>query len=224
MCADSVPGDRSDHRSARLVPAPSNLTSEGEFNKYSTPSRAEELLVDNFMRRLDSALPARSVGRVLEVGVGEGHVSERILRRYPEADVLGVDLPHESLSERWHRRGVRGVFADAVRLPFRDDTFDLVLAVEVLEHVPRPAAMLAELARVGNGAVILSVPFEPIWRIGNMLRGRYLSDWGNTPDHIQHWSRWSFVRLVSRHLRVKSVRQPLPWTLVVADAAKRGNV
>lgn len=217
------PNDASDSKpefgSGGHVPPPSNLTREGEFNKYSTQSWAEEWLVDNFMRRLDSALPAQRVTRVLEVGVGEGHVSERIVRRYPDAEVLGVDLPHDTLSERWHRRGVNGVFADAVRLPFPDDTFDLVVAVEVLEHVPQPEAMLSEVSRVGSGTVVLSVPFEPVWRIGNMLRGRYVCDWGNTPDHIQHWSRWSFARMVARHLTIQSVRQPLPWTLVVATAS-----
>lgn len=203
------------------MPAPSNLTEADEFNKYTTQSGLERRLVDHFMRRLDSALPARAVTRVLEVGVGEGHVSDQVVRRYPDAEVLGVDLPHPSMSERWQRRGVRGVFADALQLPFADDTFDLVLAIEVLEHVPDPEAMLAELARVGSSSVVLSVPFEPLWRMGNMIRGRYLRDLGNTPDHIQHWSRWSFTRLVSRHLQVEAVRQPLPWTLVVATAPRR---
>lgn len=198
------------------LPPPSNLTSEDEFNKYTSTSKAERWLLDNFMAKLETALPQAEVRSVLEIGVGEGHVSERVAARFPDADIVGIDLPHDSMVERWRSRGVRGVFADAVQLPFPDDTFDLVLAIEVLEHMPRPGAALSELARVGRGHAVLSVPLEPLWRAGNMARGRYLKDWGNTPDHIQHWSRGGFRRLVSEHMTVTSVLNPLPWTLIVA--------
>lgn len=203
------------------LPPPSNLTGDDEFNKYTTTSKVETWLVDNFMRTLESVLPTGQVESVLEIGVGEGHVSERVVARFPDAEVIGVDLPHpgheESLKQSWAERGITGVFADATDLPFEDDRFDLVLAIEVLEHMPEPEKALAELARVGRGGAILSVPLEPLWRIGNMARGRYLSDWGNTPDHIQHWTRRGFTTMVGRHLDVQSVRNPLPWTLVVAS-------
>ena len=86
--------------------------------------------------------------------------------------------------------------------------FDLVLAIEVLEHVPDPAAALRELARVARRDVVLSVPREPIWRAANMARGKYWGDLGNTPGHIQHWSRAGFVRLVGAHLEVVDGAQP----------------
>lgn len=205
--------------SDQSLPPPSNLTDEDEFNKYTSTNPVEQWLVDNFMRSLDGVMPSHDVHSVLEIGVGEGHVYERVAARFPDADVIGVDLPHEGLEERWEQRGVKGVFADAADLPFEDDSFDLVLAIEVLEHMPQPEAALAELARVGRGSAILSVPLEPLWRIGNMLRGRYLRNFGNTPDHIQHWTRRGFRNMVARHMDVQSVRSPLPWTLVVASVA-----
>ncbi len=200
----------------RDLPPPSNLTDPGEFNKYTTSNPIERWLVDNFMDALAGSLPAGRMGRILEVGVGEGHVSERVAGQYPSSWIAGIDLPHPSLAERWSRRGVNGVFADVTHLPFPDSSFDLVLAIEVMEHLPDPATALSEIARIVDGYIVLSVPLEPLWRIGNMLRGRYLRDWGNTPDHIQHWSRRGFVDLVGNHLEVVEVRQPLPWTLVVA--------
>jgi 2-polyprenyl-3-methyl-5-hydroxy-6-metoxy-1,4-benzoquinol methylase len=93
-----------------------------------------------------------------------------------------------------------------------------VLAIEVLEHVDDPPAALAEIARVARGDVVLSVPREPLWRLLNMTRGRYLGRLGNTPGHIQHWSSASFERLVSRHLEVTGTWRPLPWTLLRARA------
>lgn len=203
--------------SQQPLPPPSNLTTDDEFNKYTSTSSLEQKLVDNFMAKLEGALPEAAVTSVLEIGVGEGHVSERVAARFPDAEIVGIDLPHDSMVERWNARGVRGVFADAVQLPFPDDTFDLVLAIEVLEHMTNPAGALRELARVGRGGAVLSVPLEPLWRMGNMARGRYLKDWGNTPDHIQHWTRGGFKKLVGQHMTVTSVLNPLPWTLIVAQ-------
>jgi 2-polyprenyl-3-methyl-5-hydroxy-6-metoxy-1,4-benzoquinol methylase len=91
-----------------------------------------------------------------------------------------------------------------------------VLAIEVLEHLADPTVALAEIARVARGTVVLSVPLEPLWRIGNLLRGRYVSAWGNTPGHIGHWRRREFVRLVSDFLEVVAVSSPVPWTMVAA--------
>jgi hypothetical protein len=94
--------------------------------------------------------------------------------------------------------------------------FDLVLGIEVLEHVPDPTAALAELERVSRGRLILSVPREPIWRFANMARGKYLANLGNTPGHIQHWSRRSFAELVGSRLEVVRVSTPFPWTMIEA--------
>jgi hypothetical protein len=86
----------------------------------------------------------------------------------------------------------------------------------VLEHVPQPERALADIARVCRGAAILSVPREPIWRAGNMARGRYVRDWGNTPGHVNHWSSRAFERFVGSTFDVDQAAHPLPWTMVRA--------
>jgi ubiquinone/menaquinone biosynthesis C-methylase UbiE len=107
-------------------------------------------------------------------------------------------------------------FGDVTRLPFADASVDLVVGLEVLEHVPTPARALTEIARVCRGHAIVSVPREPIWRIGNMARGRYLRDLGNTPGHVNHWSARSFERFVGSAMQVVGTELPLPWTMVQA--------
>jgi len=143
-------------------------------------------------------------------------VCERVRARYPDARIVGIDLPDEDLGGSWDERGLSGAFADIARLPFPDDSFDLVLGIEVLEHVPDPAAALTELSRVARGNLVLSVPREPIWRVANMARGKYIPQLGNTPGHINHWSRRSFATLVGRHFQTTAVRAPFPWTMVSA--------
>jgi hypothetical protein len=49
----------------------------------------------------------------------------------------------------------------------------------------------------------------------NMARGAYLRELGNTPGHLNHWSKRSFVSLLSRYGKVEHVRSPFPWTMLL---------
>jgi 2-polyprenyl-3-methyl-5-hydroxy-6-metoxy-1,4-benzoquinol methylase len=198
------------------VSAPTAVPTGNTYDKYTSGNPIERRLMATFMGRLDSSLPAVAPATILEVGVGEGEVADRIAKRFPDAFVTGIDLPDESLAEHWSNRRLAASFADIVALPYPDDTFDLVLAIEVLEHVPNPMGALRELARVARGDLVLSVPHEPLWRVANMARGKYWRDLGNTPGHIQHWGRGAFARLVGVHLDVVDVHSPTPWTMVAA--------
>jgi len=62
------------------------------------------------------------------------------------------------------------------------------------------------------------VPREPIWRILNMARGKYWRALGNTPGHLQHWSRSGILGLLAEHFEIVEVRTPLPWTMVLCRA------
>lgn len=186
------------------------------YDKYTSRNPIERRLVDGFFTALVDSLPERAPETVLEVGVGEGHVSTRLRALYPGASIVGVDLPDATLAAEWCARGLVGLCADIAGLPFPAKTFDLVMAIEVLEHVPDPDAAIAELARVSRGDLVLSVPREPIWRVANMARGKYLTALGNTPGHIQHWSRRGFTEVVEAQLDIEGLRSPFPWTMVAA--------
>jgi hypothetical protein len=86
---------------------------------------------------------------------------------------------------------------------------------EVLEHLPDPACALALLARLAQPYLIVSVPREPLWRVLNLACGRYWTDFGNTPGHLQHWSARGFLALLEDHVEVREVRTPLPWTMAL---------
>ncbi len=188
------------------------------FSKYSTTHIVEQALVRGFLRTFDDAVPDIEPRTVLEVGVGEGMIAQRVRDRFPEALVVVLDLPDPQLANAWRNRGLRGVFADASHLPFRHRSVDLVVGIEVLEHLVDPFQALSEMARVCRSHAVLSVPLEPLWRVGNMLRGRYWARLGNTPDHLQHWTRRRFRSFVSLRFRIERMLRPFPWTLVVARA------
>ena len=187
------------------------------YDKYASKNPVERKLMDGFFEALDRSLPATSPSRILEVGVGEGEVTARLAQRFPDATFVGVDLPDPQLAAEWAGKGFAPLFGDIGRLPFEDATFDLVLAIEVLEHVPFPELALAELHRVGRRDLVVSVPREPIWCAANLARGKYVKELGNTPGHINHWGKRSFAELVGRRFDVRAVHSPFPWTMVAAS-------
>lgn len=195
---------------------PAELPTGNTYDKYRVEHPIERRLVDGFLRALDQVLPPVAPRRVLEVGAGEGEISARLRERYPTATVVSIDLHDDVLGKEWHERGVVGAFADVRRLPFPDRAFDLVLGIEMLEHVPEPERALVEIRRVADEALVLSVPREPIWRVANMARGRYLRQLGNTPGHLNHWSTKQFRSLVDRVFDVAATRTPFPWTILAA--------
>jgi len=186
------------------------------YDKYASKNPIERRMMEGFFTALDHMLEGLQPDVVVEIGAGEGRITERLVARFPNATVVGLDLPDTNLAEEWDEIEVPMFFGDATRMPFVDASIDLVVGLEVLEHVPQPERALADIARVCRGAAILSVPREPIWRAGNMARGRYLRDWGNTPGHVNHWSASAFERFVRTHLDISETAHPLPWTMTRA--------
>ncbi len=188
-------------------------------DKYGSRNPLTRKLLERFLAVIDELVATVSPSSLLDVGCGEGVVTER-LARLTRAETTGVDIGDERMWEQWRlREGVGVTFesASAYELPFDDASFDCVCALEVLEHLERPADALAEMARVSRRAVLVSVPREPVWRAVHMLAGRDLRQLGNTPGHINHWSTRDFERLVAGYARIVDVRRPFPWTVVRAE-------
>jgi SAM-dependent methyltransferase len=186
--------------------------------KYEASNPVVRRLLQRFLRRVDEEATRLQPSSVLDVGCGEGVVTHRLAQLMPSARVLGVDADETHLQAEWEARsGPNLSFAagSAYDLPFEDGSFDLVCAIEVLEHLERPRDALAEMSRVTARALLLSVPNEPSWRISHMLAGRDVRKLGDTPGHINHWSKRAFAELVSDYGRLERVEGVFPWTLAV---------
>lgn len=171
-----------------------------------------------FSAALDDLLERASPRSVLDVGCGEGVVAHAFAERLGDGRVVGVDLDDPRLRAEWERRSRPNLeyrAGDAASLSFAGGEFDLVAGIELLEHVPSPEAALAEMSRVARRHLLVSVPREPLWRVLNVARGAYWRSLGNTPGHLNHWSRRSFMGLLERYGSVEAVRSPLPWTMVL---------
>jgi 2-polyprenyl-3-methyl-5-hydroxy-6-metoxy-1,4-benzoquinol methylase len=188
------------------------------YDKYGSSNPVVRRLMAGFQAALEELFAQADPHSLLDVGCGEGVLVHRWAERLGEKRVVGIDLEEESLQAGWAQRQAPNLeyrTLPAGDLPFAANEFDLASAIEVLEHVPDPERTLAEMARCAERHLLVSVPREPLWRALNMARGAYVAQLGNTPGHLNHWSRRSFERLLSRYGQVVAVRSPFPWTMLL---------
>jgi 2-polyprenyl-3-methyl-5-hydroxy-6-metoxy-1,4-benzoquinol methylase len=188
------------------------------YDKYGSSNPVVKRLMAGFHRAVDDFWAKAAPSSVLDIGCGEGVLTLEWAERLGDGRVVGIDLDDPKLRAEWAARtrpNLEFRVEEATSLSFRDDEFDMVAAIEVLEHVPDPEATVAEMARVARSRLLVSVPREPLWRALNMARGAYLRDLGNTPGHVNHWSKRAFVSLLSRYGTVEEARSPFPWTMAL---------
>jgi 2-polyprenyl-3-methyl-5-hydroxy-6-metoxy-1,4-benzoquinol methylase len=188
------------------------------YDKYGSTNPVVRRLMAGFERTLDELFERAAPGSVLDVGCGEGVLSAQWAAKLDQGRVVGIDLEDPKLQGEWAQRGRANLefrAMEAEHLKFAADEFDLVTATEVLEHVPDPELVLGEMARVANKHLLVSVPREPLWRVLNVARGAYVRELGNTPGHLNHWSRSSFEALLGRFGDVVVTRSPFPWTMLL---------
>jgi 2-polyprenyl-3-methyl-5-hydroxy-6-metoxy-1,4-benzoquinol methylase len=188
------------------------------YDKYGSTNPVVRRLMGSFERTLDELMERAEPRSLLDVGCGEGVLVHRWALSMPATRVVGIDLEEESIQAGWADRQAPNLeyrTMPAEDLPFAEDEFDVATAIEVLEHVPDPEHTVAEMARCAERHLLVSVPREPLWRMLNMARGAYLGQLGNTPGHLNHWSKRSFSRLLEQHGEVVELRSPFPWTMLL---------
>lgn len=196
--------------------------------KYTNQNFIANKLVSGFFGAAQDMLSrisnADSINKILEIGAGEGHISQFLVDAFREKDIVLSDIFQERLDLAKNRleafSNLTFKIEDICNLSFKDNSLDLIVCCEVLEHIPNFEKGLTEINRVlkKDGHLLLSVPREPIWRVLNIARGKYLSDFGNTPTHVNHWSSGGIKTLLEGHgFKVNEMAKPLPWTFLLSN-------
>lgn len=214
MQSPSAPDDSNISRMPiGLAPGASAEAAGQDARKYQSRNPVVRRLLERWIGHLRAETDTR-VARLLDVGVGEGFALQRLVH---QSDLtVGVEYRLDKLRVTVDRLDVAGIRADAGMLPFPDHAFDLVLCTEVLEHLVRPDLAVRELARVTRGRCVVSVPWEPWFRLGNLARGKNVHDFGNDPEHVQHYSGRSLQSELRASFTTCSVDACFPWLVAVA--------
>lgn len=156
---------------------------------YNQHSSGGLVLIDLAKYRSDPAEKARisdlmsllpiGMTSVLEIGARDGYICRLLAERFPRVIALDITLPQFDVS------GLLPLKATVVALPFPDNTFDVVLCSEVLEHIPEVQTACSELVRVAKHMVIVGVPYKEDTRLGRttcQYCGKPNPPWGHVNE------------------------------------------
>lgn len=134
---------------------------------------------------------------VLDVGAGEGYTAQ-LVNELCDARLTVTDLSDEACQRAQEIFGLDAVQADAHELPFPDNSFDVVMTSETLEHVVDWRKCLSEILRVARNAVVITVPHDSREMVKENIKS------GEMHAHIHAFDIDSFEYLRQQGCRVKS--------------------
>ncbi len=192
-------------------------TKTTNFEKHTTKNPIGKVFLNNFLNTVVKTIRPLNIDSVLDVGCGEGFTlarlkKEKIGKSYEgiEYDDNAIELGKKLYPTLVIKKG------DIYKLPYKDNSFDLVICTEVLEHLENPKKAYRELIRVSRKYILLSVPNEPFFTIQRMARFQNILHLGAHPEHIQHWTLFAFTKFVKvRDVKLVTRKFPIPWTMVV---------
>ncbi|MGY6499697.1 MAG: class I SAM-dependent methyltransferase [Acidimicrobiales bacterium] len=212
------------HRPIGLAPGAPEAAAGQDAKKYSTSNPVVLRLLDRWTRRLTGVLGPELVdGRVIvDVGVGEGLALERVVGT--SRPVIGVEYRLDKVLLAARRLpALSGVVADAGMVPLPDGSADVATTIEVLEHLTEPQRAVEELARIcrDDGVLVVSVPWEPFFRLGNLGRGKNVARLGNDPEHVQQFTPGRLRALLGASFDEVEIHRAFPWLIAVGRRPHR---
>lgn len=194
------------------------MTVAGNRLKHESKNPIQVALIDRFKRRAADMTRRAAPRTILDLGCGEGFMIDALLRAGVAAEFTGIDLSEAAIADARERLGTRATLEqeDARKLVRDGRSFDMVMMLEVLEHIPDPAQMIPILKQLARRHVLLSVPREPFFCALNFMRGKNMRRLGNDPEHVNHWTRGGFIRFLEPHFEILAAPAVFPWTMVLA--------
>lgn len=187
--------------------------------EYDSNNIIVKKMINNFFNKINKFIDELNVeDKILEVGCGAGESSERIYSM-----LVGQHFEISEYDKRYvdilkSKKLPYGIIEENVyQMNRADNSFDVIFLLEVMEHLENVEIALQELFRVSKKYVVISVPNEPLWRVLNFMRLKYVKDLGNTPGHINHWSKRKLFKLLSKYGTVKRIMTPYPWLIAVVE-------
>jgi 2-polyprenyl-3-methyl-5-hydroxy-6-metoxy-1,4-benzoquinol methylase len=164
----------------RIFLAPSDIELSDEY-VGGDPYQVEVGINSPFQQRrleitlemLNECLPKFENLRILDVACGEGHITAKIAEAFPEAEISGFDYSVSAIEhaiELYNKDNIDFIVANAYKLPYPPDYFQIVVCNNIWEHVHDPLLMLQGIISVMNrgGYLVISTPSR--YRLYNLLR------------------------------------------------------
>ncbi len=193
------------------------MKKSSNLKKHTSKNPLQRFLIDRFQDSVAAEVKKLKPESLLSVGCGEGFDLKHVISFFKPRRVVGVDFDNGALKyARMQLPGVNFKKANATRLPFKDKEFDLVLALEVIEHIKEFEKVLDEIKRVAKKFALITVPWEPCFSFIGLLRGKYIKRLGRHPEHVNAWSKKAFLQVLKeRNWEIKKHKIIFPWQMAL---------
>ncbi len=187
------------------------------FEKHTTKNPIGRIFLNNFLTTVVKTTRPLNIDSVLDVGCGEGFTIDRLQKEKIGKEHVGIEYDDTAIAlgkKLYPKVNIKK--GDIYDLPYKSNSFDLVICTEVLEHLENPKKAYKELLRVSKKYVLLSVPNEPFFTIQRIGRLQNIKHLGAHPEHIQHWTLRAFTKFVKvKGVKIVTRKLPIPWTMIV---------
>lgn len=176
--------------------------------KYLSGNIAKQLLIKHYFHTIYKTVKNLGISKALEVGCGAGFSTEYLAEIFPNME--SSEYREDLVKQARERNPTIRIRQESIYNLRRDDnSFDMVIVLEVLEHLKYPWDALKEVWRVGGRYFLFSVPNEPLWSFVHIC--------GDDPGHIQHWKKDEFECLISEYFTIIKRVTSFPWQIILAE-------
>jgi SAM-dependent methyltransferase len=137
----------------------------GSSDERMIPESASDDVVWAHLHRYRFAVSRAKGRRVLDIACGEGYGSAALMAA-GAASVIGIDINFATVVHAHDKYGLKACVGDAAAIPLGDQSLDLIVSFETLEHVPNPGKFISECHRLlaPGGSLIISTPNRPVFQ------------------------------------------------------------
>ena len=189
-----------------------------KHQKYNSKNPFIILGVRRFLGTLGILIENTGILNILDLGCGNGKVISYLKRSNDKISLKGIDYDYESLL--WAKDsnpGEKFIQADIYNTPLKDKSFDLVICLEVLEHLNSVDKALAELSRVARKYCLISVPYEPYFSICRFLGGKDILRFGRHPEHINYFRIGEVRKKLVVYFELRKTVISFPWLFFLGE-------
>lgn len=186
--------------------------------KYQSKNFLKKIFIKRFVEQIIKIIQELEINNLLDAGCGEGFIMHNTLRKISKVKIDGFDISKQALQDAKKILPNNNFFqGDITNIELPNNSYDLVVALEILEHLENQEVALKELKRVTKKYCLISVPWEPFFSLGNLFCGKNIKRLGRDKEHLQFWSKKEITDLVSRYFDIISVKISFPWTIILGQ-------